>query len=178
MLTEIQKLIGQIEEYLSDKEGFSTVVTHKGAIIDVTREDGQSTQYDGYELLLYTLASRKLGSDIELKINETEDGKVFAITSDAKLDLRQYFIEQNEKLIGAGNESILSVAFIDQPSSSQFPYSVITIYKNGNWMRYDLTISEILYAYAFGLELEFDDSLFTFKKLREVARKVQEEVQE
>ena len=178
MLTEIQKLITQIEEYLSDKEGFSTEVTHKGAIIEVKRDDGHSTQYDGYELLLYTLASRKLGSDISLNINDTENGKVFVVTSDAKLDLRQYFTEQNEKLIGAGNENILSVAFVDQPSSSQFPYSVMTIYKNGNWMRYDLTVSEILYAHAFGLELELDDSVFTFKKLREVSRKVQEEVQE
>lgn len=178
MLHEIQKLIKQIEEYLSDKEGFTTNITHNGAIIEVTSPSGETTSYDGYELVLYTLASRKLGSDIKLNMHEQADSSfVFAINTDAKLDLREHFKKTNEELIGAGNENILSVAFVDQPSDSPYPFAVITIYKNGNWMRYDLTLSEIMYAYAFDMKLELEDSTFTYPKLRELAKKVQEEVQ-
>ena len=53
MLQQIQELITQLEDFLADKEGFSTEKSNEGAILTVNSPNGSSVQYDGYELFLY-----------------------------------------------------------------------------------------------------------------------------
>lgn len=177
MLKQIQELILQVEQFLSDKEGFSTEISHAGAVIDVTNPSGEKTQYDGYELLLYTLGIRKLGSDIKLNINSTEDGKeVFAVNSDATYNLSEYILRENSKTLVYPDE-IHSVVMSVQTAGTPFPYCVTTFTKKGTWLRYDLTLSELLYAAVHGIQLEHqEDGSFAFTKLRELSRKLQDEI--
>lgn len=177
MLTKIQELIEQIESFLSDKKGFSTELLNAGAIISVTSPSGVSVQYDGYELLLYTLASRKLGSDIKLNINtDTEGNEVFAVNTEATYNLPEYVYNLNNTNHGLP-DGTLSVILSSQTSGSDFPYCVNTFFTKGTWLRYDLTMSELLYAAVHNLELEIqEDGSYAFSKLRENTRILQEEL--
>ena len=74
MIDQIKILTEQITDFLADKDGFSTEVKMHGVSLDVTAPNGETTNYDMYEILLYTLAVRKLGSDIELKIEIDSGG--------------------------------------------------------------------------------------------------------
>lgn len=177
MLSKIQELIKQIEEFLSDKEGFSTQIKHKGAIINVEMPNGTSIQYDGYELLLYTLATRKLGSDIKLNINkDSNNDEIFAINSGASYNIAEFVLKTNVNTTILDND-ILSVVLSTQIANSDFPYCVTTFTKKGTWQRYDLTLSELLYAAVNGLELEQqEDGSYAYTKLREHSKKLQEEL--
>lgn len=178
MVKDIQQLISQIEEFLRDKEGFSTEVSNNKCVIKITNPGGPEVQYDGYELLLYTLGTRKLGSDIELNIHDTEDGKVFAINTEAKLDLRQYMTDVNAELCTIDDADVQSIVICDQTSEVPHPYCVLTIFKNGNWLRQDLTMAEVLYAATHELTIEKVDGAYVYPKLRELANRVISEVQE
>lgn len=176
MLQQIQELIGQLEEFLKDKKGFSTEVTNEGAILTVQNPNGTSTQYDGYELLLYTLSSRKLGHEIQLNINEDENGKLFAVQSDAKYNLNEFILAENCKDLVFADE-VHSVVLSAQISGSAFPYCVTTFFREGNWLRYDITMPELLYAAVNNLKLEVqDDGSFAYTKLRDLTKKLREEL--
>lgn len=179
LIEQIQTLSNQIAEFLSDKEGFKVEITHHGVGIVVTYPSGDTMDYDVYELLLYTLAVRKLGSDIELKINKDENGnEVFAVNTDAKLDIPAGFTKINESFIGFKHDSIQSVFIGRQIANTQFPYTVMTLYKNGNWMRQDLVMAEVLYALTHDLSLELVDSAFCFKRIRKLSADIQAELKE
>jgi hypothetical protein len=178
MIKEVQALIGQIETFLSDKEGFSTETSSKNCVIKVKNASGTENQYDGYELLLYTLAVRKLGDDIELNINSTDDGKIFAINTKANMDIRQYMTDVNAELCTYDDEPVQSILVCDQTGDSPQPYCVLTIFKNGNWLRQDLTMAELLYAATHELKIEKQDGAYVYTKLRELADRILKEIQE
>ncbi|AXC39129.1 UNVERIFIED_ORG: hypothetical protein [Escherichia phage CMSTMSU] len=99
MIDQIKILTEQITDFLADKDGFSTEVKMHGVSLDVTAPNGETTNYDMYEILLYTLAVRKLGSDIELNINKTENGdQVFAINTGAQMDVVAEINKINQSL--------------------------------------------------------------------------------
>jgi hypothetical protein len=177
MLQQIQELILQIQEFVMSHEGFSIELAQAGAVINVTTPDGTTTSYDGYELLLYTLSSRKLGHEIKLNVNSTEDGKkVFAVNSDASLNLNDFILSQNRSTLVYPDE-IHAVVLSVQTSDSPFPYCVGTFFSNGKWLRYDLTMPELLYAACHGLELEEqEDQSFAYTKLRDLSNKLREEL--
>jgi hypothetical protein len=179
MLSKIQELIGQIETFLSDKKGFETQVKQSGAIINVVMPNGTSIQYDGYELLLYTLATRKLGSDIKLNINQDQNGDdIFAINSGASYNIAEFVLKTNISTEILDND-VHSVVLCTQVANSDFPYSVCTFAKKGTWLRYDLTLSELLYAAVNGLKLEQQqDGAYAYTKLREYSKKLQDELQD
>ena len=178
MIADIQKLITQIADYLSDKDGFSTEISNEGCVLKVTKPDASEIQYDGYELLLYTLSTRKLGHDIDLNIHDTDEGKVFSINTDAELDLREYFAQVNLELTDVEDDAVQSVVLCDQTSSQPHPYCLMTMFKNGNWLRQDLTMAEILYAATHELKITKDENAYVFTKLRELAQRIFEELQE
>ncbi|EON7637101.1 hypothetical protein ABV23_RS01245 [Escherichia coli] len=179
MIEQIQKFTNQIVNFLADKEGFSTEVTHHGVNLNVTAPSGDVTSYDMYELLLYTMAVRKIGSDIELNINTDDNGNnIFAINTDAKLDVIAEIQKINESFINFQHDTIQSVFIGHQTSESVCPFCVMTLYKNGNWMRHDLAKAEVLYAITHGMKLELDDSAFVFKKLRKLTLDVQTKLKE
>lgn len=178
MIKDIQQLITQISEYLSDKEGFSTEITQNGCVIKVTNPSGADVQYDGYELLLYTLGTRKLGHDIDLNVHDTEDGKVFAINTDAQMDLRSYMTEINSEISTFDDELVHSIIVCDQTSGEAHPYCLMTLFKNGNWLRQDLTMAELLYAATHELKIEKEEGAYVYPKLRELSQRIISEVQE
>lgn len=178
MIKDIQKLITQITDYLSDKEGFSTETSNQGCVVKVVSPNGTDMQYDGYELLLYTLSTRKLGHDIDLNVRDTDEGKVFAINTDAELNLREYMSQVNLELTDVEDDEVLSVVLCDQTSSQPHPYCLMTMFKNGNWLRQDLTMAEILYAATHELKIEKDENAYVYTKLRVLAQKIYDEIQE
>lgn len=179
MIKEINKLTEQVIEYLKAQEGFSTEILQHGVQLDVTNPEGETKSYDMYEILLYTLATRKVGSDIELNIHTTESGKkVFAINSKANVDVSNEISKLNAKLRNIKHDTISSVFIGYQVSDSRYPLCVMTLYKNGNWMRYDLAQAELLYAITHELELELDDSTYVYKKLRSLSQTIQNELKE
>lgn len=179
MIKEIQKLTNQIVEFLKDKKGFSTSLSHHGVIITVQNPNETETVYDGYELLLYTLAVREIGSDIQLNINKDENGKeLFAINTDANLNLESEIEKINAELHNVKHDTIDKVWIGKQTADSTFPYCVMTLYKNGNWMRHDLVMAELLFAVVKGMKLEVEDSAYVYKKLRELSSNVQNQIKE
>lgn len=179
MIKEINKLTEQVVEYINAQEGFSTEVLQHGVQLNVTNPDGETKSYDMYEILLYTLATRKVGSDIELNIHTTEGGKkVFAINSKANVDVAEEITKINNKLNSIKHDTIKSVFLGYQMSDSHYPLCVMTMYKNGNWMRYDLVQAELLYAITHELELELEDSTYVYKKLRSLSQTIQNELKE
>lgn len=179
MIEQINILTEQITDFLSDKEGFKTEVKMHGVSLDVISPDGNVTNYDMYELFLYTLAVRKLGSDIELNINTDSDGnKIFAINTSAKYDVSAEIKKINDSFVGFTHDSIQGVFVGKQTSSSQCPFCIMTLYKNGDWMRQDLVYAEMLYAFTHGLEIELDDSAFCFKKIRKLTNDIQKQLKE
>lgn len=178
MLEQIQELITQLEEFLSDKKGFSTEKTNAGAVLVVNSPNGKSTQYDGYELLLYMLSSRKLGFEIQLNINKDENGdEVFAVQSDAKYNLNEFILAENKKTLVYADD-VHAVVLSSQISNSAFPYCVTTFFGAGNWLRYDLTMPELLYAAVNKLELEVqEDGSFAYTKLRDLTKKLRAELE-
>lgn len=181
MIQDIQKLISQITDYLSDKDGFVTETTQNGCVLKVINNnlaESTETQYDGYELLLYTLGTRKLGHDIDLNIHETENGKVFAINTEAQLDIRAYMTELNSVLATTDDADVQSIILCDQMGQSSHPFNLMTIYKDGNWLRQDLTMAEVLYAATHDLTVEKQEGAYVFGKLRELAQRVIAEVNE
>lgn len=179
MIKDIQKLTNQIVEFLKDKNGFSTELSHHGVILKVTNPNDTEITYDGYELLLYTLAIRELGSDIQLNIHTDENGKeLFAINTDAKMDLNVAIENINKSLTNLNHETIEHVWVGKQISDSKFPYCIMTLYKNGNWMRHDLVMAELLFAVVKNMTLELDDSAFVYKKLRKLSSDVQDKLKE
>lgn len=179
MIKDIQQLITQITDFLSDKDGFGTEVSENGCVVKVTNADSTEIQYDGYELLLYTLSTRKLGHDIDLNIHETENGKVFAINTEASLELRDYMTQINTDLATKDHgDDVLSVVVCDQTSEKPHPYCVLTLFKNGNWLRQDLTMAEILYAATHELVIEKEENAYVYTKLRVLAKQVIDEIQE
>ncbi|MED6826611.1 hypothetical protein VWJ57_03920 [Escherichia coli O157] len=179
MIDQIKILTKQITDFLSDKDGFNTEVKMHGVSVDVIAPNGNVTSYDMYELLLYTLAVRKLGSDIELNINTDESGnKIFAINTSAKFDISTEIKKINESFIGFKHESIQSVFIGKQTSNSECPYCVMTLYKDGNWMRQDLVFAELLYAFTHELKIELDDSVYCFKKIRNITKDIQAQLKE
>lgn len=179
MIDQIKILTEQITDFLADKDGFSTEVKMHGVSLDVTAPNGETTNYDMYEILLYTLAVRKLGSDIELNINKTENGdQVFAINTGAQMDVVAEINKINQSFVGFKHDTIQSVFLGKQTGNSHCPYCVMTTYKNGNWMRQDLVLAEMLYAITHGLELELDDSVYCFKKIRKLSSDIQAQLKE
>lgn len=178
MLQQIQELISQLEEFLSDKKGFSTEKSNADAILTVTSPNGNTIQYDGYELLLYMLSSRKLGHEIQLNINKDAEGKeVFAVQSDAKFNLNEYVLAENNKTLVYSDE-VHAVVLSSQISGSAFPYCVTTFFRTGNWLRYDLTMPELLYAAVNKLQLEVqEDGSFAYTKLRELTKSLRAELE-
>lgn len=178
MLEQIQELIAQVDAFINEKEGFSTTVSNAGAILDVTNPNGTTSQYDGYELLLYTLASRKLGHEIQLNINKDENGaEFFAIQSGANYNLNEFILRQNNTTL-TYPEEVLAVVLSTQTSESKFPYCVNTFFRNGSWLRYDLTMPELLYAAIHKLPLEIqEDNSFAYSKLRDLTKKLRVELE-
>lgn len=178
MLQQIQELITQLEDFLADKEGFSTEKSNEGAILTVNSPNGSSVQYDGYELFLYMLASRKLGHEIQLNINKDENDKeVFAVQSEAKFNLNEYVLAENSKTLVYDDE-VHAVVLSSQISGSAFPYCVTTFFRTGNWLRYDLTMPELLYAAVHKLPLEVqEDGSFAYTKLRELTKSLRAELE-
>lgn len=177
MLDQIQELINQLEEFLSTKEGFSTEKTAKGAILTVVSPNGSSVQYDGYELLLYMLASRKLGHEIQLNINKDAEGKeLFAVQSAANFNLNEFILAENSKTLVYADD-VHAVVLSSQVAESAFPYCVSTFFRNGSWLRYDLTMPELLYAAVNKLPLEVqEDGSFAYTKLRDLTKKLRAEL--
>lgn len=177
MLDQIQELINQLEEFLSTKEGFSTEKTAKGAILTVVNPNGTTVQYDGYELLLYMLSSRKLGHEIQLNINKDADGnELFAVQSAANFNLTEYILSENSKTL-VYSDDVHAVVISTQVSESAFPYCVSTFFRNGSWLRYDLTMPELLYAAVNKLPLEVqEDGSFAYTKLRDLTKKLRAEL--
>lgn len=179
MIKEIQQLVKQIEGYLSDKTGFETEINHKGVLIKVTNPNGSSTEYDGYEMLLYALGSRKLGHEITLNIKKDSDGnEQFSINTEAKFDVTEYIKSVNQKLTTFETDNIKSVFIAENIAGNAYPISLVTIYNDGKWMRSDLTISEVFYAGAFELNIDLQDGAFVYPKLRELVAKVLKEIEE
>lgn len=179
MIKDIQQLVKQIEEFLKDKEGFSTEISHKGVLIKVTNPEGESTNYDGYEMLLYALGSRKLGNEIKLNIVNDENGKQnFSINSESKFDVTDYIKKMNLELTSFEVDNIKSVFMSEKIANNDYPISIITAYHDGRWMRYDITLSELFYAGAFDLTLELQDGAVVYPKLRELVVKVLKEIEE
>ena len=179
MIEQINIITDQIKTFLSDKPGFSTNVTMHGVNLEVTAPNGTVTNYDMYEILLYTLAVRKLGSDIELNINTDESGnEVFAINTGAKLDVVAEINKLNQSFVGFQHDSIQSVFVGMQTGGNEYPYCVMTLYKNGKWLRQDLVLAELLYALTHVLELELDDSVFCFKKIRKLTKDIRTQLDE
>lgn len=179
MVSEIRKLIQQIVDYLSDKDGFSTEKSDNGCVVKVINSnlpESTETLYDGYELLLYMKGSKKLGHDIEFNIHKTDNGKVFAINTEANLDLRIYVEKTNEQLTRFVNSDIISVVLCDQTSSLPNPFCIMTMFKNGNWLRHDLTISEVLYAATHDLKIEREESAYVYPVLRKMYKDLMEEI--
>lgn len=179
MIEQIKILTKQITDFLSDKDGFKTEVKMHGVSLDVISPDSNVTNYDMYELFLYTLAVRKLGSDIELNINTNSEGnKIFAINTSAKFDINAEIKKINESFVGFKHNSIQGVFVGKQTSSSQYPYCIMTLYKNGNWMRQDLVYAELLYAFTHDLVIELDDSAFCFKKIKKLTNDIQTQLKD
>jgi|SRR6478609_5186891 len=181
MIQDIQALMSQISDYLSDKEGFTTELSNNGCVLKVINNNVdpvQETQYDGYELLLYTLGTRKLGHDIDLNIHETEAGKVFAINTEAQLDIRAYMSDINSLMATTDDADVQSIILCDQTGDSAQPICLMTLYKNGNWLRQDLTMAEVLYAATHELVIEKQDGAYVYGKLRELANRVISEAKE
>lgn len=181
MIQDIQTLMNQISDYLSDKDGFETELSANGCVLKVINKnlpEATETQYDGYELLLYTLGTRKLGHDIDLNIHETEAGKVFAINTDAQFDIRAYMTNINSLMATTDDADVQSVILCDQTGQSAQPLCLMTLYKNGNWLRQDLTMAEVLYAATHDLVIEKQDGAYVYNKLRELANRVLSEVQQ
>lgn len=181
MIQDIQALMSQISDYLSDKEGFATELSNNGCVLKVINNNVdpvQETQYDGYELLLYTLGTRKLGHDIDLNIHETEAGKVFAINTEAQLDIRAYMSDINSLMATTDDADVQSIILCDQTGDSAQPICLMTLYKNGNWLRQDLTMAEVLYAATHELVIEKQDGAYVYGKLRELANRVIAEAKE
>lgn len=179
MLEQIQNLSNQIVEFLSDKEGFSTEVSHKGVQLVVTNPNGSTITYDAYELLLYTLAVRKMGSDIELNINTSENNeKVFAINTNANMDVNAKITEINAEIDHIIGDDIRGVFIGTQLTDSAMPYSVLTMYKNGTWLRYDLTFAELIYAIVHDFKLEEVEGAYVYKRLRDLANEVRQAIAE
>lgn len=181
MIKDIQALISQITDYLSDKEGFETETSQNGCVLKVINknlDEATETQYDGYELLLYTLGTRKLGHDIDLNINDTEGGKVFAINTEAQLDIRAYMTDLNSVLASTDDEEVQSIVLCDQTGAGPHPFNLLTIYKNGNWLRQDLTLAEVVYAATHEIVVEKQEGAYVYGKLRELAKRVIAEINE
>lgn len=179
MIKDIQKLTNQIVEFLKDKKGFSTELSHHGVILKVQNPNDTETTYDGYELLLYTISVRELGYDIQLNINKDENGKeLFAINTDAKMDMNVEIEKINESFKNFQHETIDRVWVGKQTAESNFPYCIMTLYKNGNWMRHDLVMAELLFAIVKKMPLELEDSAYVYKKLRKLSADVQAELKE
>lgn len=181
MIQDIQALMSQISDYLSDKEGFETEISNNGCVLKVINNNVdpvQETQYDGYELLLYALGTRKLGHDIDLNIHETEAGKVFAINTEAQLDIRAYMSDINSLMATTDDADVQSIILCDQTGDSAQPICLMTLYKNGNWLRQDLTMAEVLYAATHELVIEKQDGAYVYGKLRELANRVISEAKE
>lgn len=181
MIKDIQTLMAQIADYLEDKEGFETVLSNNGCVLKVINnnlDEATETQYDGYELLLYTLGTRKLGHDIDLNIHDTEQGKVFAINTEAQLDIRSYISDINSLMASTDDEDVQAIILCDQTGSSAQPLCLMTLYKNGNWLRQDLTMAEVLYAATHELVIEKQEGAYVYGKLRELANRVLSEVKE
>lgn len=181
MIKDIQTLMAQISDYLEDKEGFETELSNNGCVLKVINnnlDEATETQYDGYELLLYTLGTRKLGHDIDLNIHDTEQGKVFAINTEAQLDIRSYISDINSLMASTDDEDVQAIILCDQTGSSAQPLCLMTLYKNGNWLRQDLTMAEVLYAATHELVIEKQEGAYVYGKLRELANRVLSEVKE
>lgn len=179
MVKDIQHLISKIAKTLDGVEGFSTEMSDNGCVIKVLNNnvaEPSETLYDGYELLLYSMGSKKLGHEIEFNFHDTEAGKVFAINTEANLDLRVYMEKMNEKLTHAVSTDIISAVLCDQTSSIPHPFCIMTMYKNGNWLRHDLTMAEVLYAATHDLAIEKEDGAFVYPVLRQMTKDVIEEL--
>lgn len=177
MLSEVQELTAQIEDFLSDKPGFSTTKSHADAIITVRAPNGTEVQYDGYEVLLYSLASKKLGHGIQLNVNKIEGEEVFVLNSSAHYNLSEYVLKKNREVL-VYPEEIHSVTISAQVSDNPCPYCVLTLLSTGTWRRHDLSKSELLYAAVFDLPIEEqEDGSFTFTKLRETMKLLRSEIE-
>ena len=178
MLKEIQKLTNSIVDFLKDKNGFSTEVSKQGVQLIVKNPNGTETLYDVYELLLYKLSANKLGGDIQLNINDSTEGKVFAINTNVNFDIHSKILEINNSFDDFKHDTIRGVFVSTQLSESTNPFSVLTMYKNGTWVRYDLTLSELLYACVNGYKLQLNDSGFVYNELRELCENVKKEMKQ
>lgn len=178
MLTEIQELTNSIVEFLKDKEGFSTEVSKQGVQLIVKNPDSTEILYDGYELLLYKISIRKLGGDIKFNINNDNGKKIFAINTDVNFDINSKINEINHSFENFKHDKIRGVFVCTQLSENPNPFSVLTMYKNGTWVRYDLTLSELLYAIVHDFKLELQDSGFVYTKMRELNNSVKNEIKE
>lgn len=179
MIKDIQELMTQIVDYLEDKDGFETALSQNGCVLKVINNnlaEPTETQYDGYELLLYALGTRKLGHDIDLNIHDTENGKVFAINTDAQLDIRNYIADVNSLMASTDDADVQAIVLLDQTGSAPQPFCLMTLYKTGNWLRQDLTLAELLYAATHELHIEKQEGAYVYTKLRELANRVLEEV--
>lgn len=181
MLQEIQTLITQIENFLQEKEGFSAEVHTAGAVLKVHEPSGNEVQYDGYELLLYTLASRKLGHEIKLSVVKDEKGNdTFRINSGANYDIDKYIAEVNSTVLSKVKaKDVHAVVMSRQTGSVEFPYCINTFFEGGSWLRYDVTMPEMLYAAIHELPVEEQsDKSFAFTKLRSITETLRVEIEE
>lgn len=147
---EVQELIKSIEDFLSDKEDYETVLHHSGTVIQVFYKDFDPIAYHGYELVLFKRAFQQLGSDIEFKITESEGNKYFTINTSAIYNLESTIASFNKRLQTSpevlNSDEICSVYLGNSLIDSQMEYSILTAKFDGTWMRYDITKSELLYA--------------------------------
>ena len=113
-----------------------------------------------------------------MNINKDENDKeVFAVQSEAKFNLNEYVLAENSKTLVYDDE-VHAVVLSSQISGSAFPYCVTTFFRTGNWLRYDLTMPELLYAAVHKLPLEVqEDGSFAYTKLRELTKSLRAELE-
>ena len=100
--------------------------------------------------------------------------------SGANQDLYKYIAEVNSTVLSKVKAKYgHAVVMSRQTGSVEFPYCINTFFEGGSWLRYDVTMPEMLYAAIHELPVEEQsDKSFAFTKLRNITETLRVEIEE
>lgn len=179
MYQEVRAGIQYIVDFLEDRHNdFSYELSEKGTVIEVFPRNGDAVTYHGYDLYLLNLVTNKLNSKLEYKVVPFDGYNRFTIQTDAEYNLMSYINKTNHTLHKFEDDLVHSVYVCTQLTPESQPYNILTALSNGNWLRYEFSQAELLYAAVNNLEIaQSETGAFVYPALIELNHKFYDELE-